>query len=67
MALARLELAEASALWVLDEPFNALDTAATEWLLGLIERHLARGGLVGLTSHQPVGLADGLAQVALAL
>ena len=27
-------------LWVLDEPFNALDTAATAWLLGLIEAHL---------------------------
>ena len=67
VALARLELAEASALWVLDEPFNALDTAACEWLLGLIERHLARGGLVVLTSHQPVALADGLAQVVLAL
>jgi heme exporter protein A len=67
VALARLELAAASALWVLDEPFNALDTAATGWLLGLIERHLARGGLVVLTSHQPVDLADGLVQVVLAL
>ena len=67
MALARLELAETAALWVLDEPFNALDTAACVWLLGLIERHLARGGLVVLTSHQPVALADGLAQVVLAL
>ncbi len=67
VALARLELAETAALWVLDEPFNALDTAACDWLLGLIERHLARGGLVVLTSHQPVALADGLAQVVLAL
>ena len=50
-------------LWVLDEPFNALDTAATAWLLGLIEAHLRRGGLVVLTSHQPVALSDGVPQV----
>ena len=67
VALARLELAETRALWVLDEPFNALDSAATDWLLGLIQRQLQRGGLVVLTSHQPVALADGLAQVVLAL
>lgn len=65
-ALARLPLGQAL-LWVLDEPFNALDTAATAWLLGLIENHLKHGGLVVLTSHQPVGLSDGVAQVNLAL
>ena len=65
-ALARLPLGQAL-LWVLDEPFNALDTAATAWLLGLIEAHLQRGGLVVLTSHQPVGLSDSVAQVSLAL
>jgi heme exporter protein A len=65
-ALARLPLGQAL-LWVLDEPFNALDTAATAWLLGLIEAHLRRGGLVVLTSHQPVGLSDSVAQVSLAL
>ena len=65
-ALARLPLGQAL-LWVLDEPFNALDTAATAWLLGLIEAHLRRGGLVVLTSHQPVALSDSVAQVSLAL
>lgn len=65
-ALARLPLGTAL-LWVLDEPFNALDTAATAWLLGLIEAHLQRGGLVVLTSHQPVGLSEHLPQVVLAL
>jgi heme exporter protein A len=65
-ALARLPLGQAQ-LWVLDEPFNALDTVATAWLLGLIEAHLHRGGLVVLTSHQPVGLSDNVAQVTLAL
>lgn len=65
-ALARLPLGSAR-LWVLDEPFNALDSAATAWLLGLIEGQLQRGGLVVLTSHQPVGLSEHLPQVVLAL
>ena len=65
-ALARLPLGSAR-LWVLDEPFNALDSAATAWLLGLIEGQLQRGGLVVLTSHQPVGLSEQLPQVVLAL
>jgi heme exporter protein A len=65
-ALARLPLADAT-LWVLDEPFNALDTAATTWLAGLVEAHLQRGGLAVLTSHQPVALGAQVAQVELAL
>lgn len=51
-ALARLALSQQAGLWVLDEPFNALDTAATAWLTGLIETHLQNAGLVVLTSHQ---------------
>ena len=65
-ALARLPLGQAL-LWVLDEPFNALDSAANAWLLGLIESQLKRGGLVVLTSHQPVALSEHLPQVLLAL
>jgi heme exporter protein A len=65
-ALARLPLGRC-ALWVLDEPFNALDAAATAWLLGLIETQLRRGGLVVLTSHQAVALGDAVPQVSLAL
>jgi heme exporter protein A len=52
--LARLPLAAARTLWVLDEPFNALDVAATQWLSDLLRAHLARGGMVVLTSHQAV-------------
>ena len=51
-ALARLALSQNAPLWILDEPFNALDTAANAWLTGLIESHLHSGGLVVLTSHQ---------------
>lgn len=66
-ALARLGLCAGAPLWVLDEPFNALDTAATAWLLALLEQHLGAGGLVVLTSHQPVPLSAQAAQQELAL
>jgi heme exporter protein A len=58
--LARLALPSPRALWVLDEPFNALDAAAGDWLAGLVTAQLARGGTVVLTSHQAVPL-DGVA------
>ena len=67
VALARLELSSAAPLWVLDEPFNALDNAATAWLLALVSAQLARGGVVVLTSHQAVALADEVQPVTLAL
>lgn len=51
-ALARLALAREAGLWVLDEPFNALDEAACQWLQTLISAQLARGAVVVLTSHQ---------------
>ena len=53
-ALSRLALSQSALLWVLDEPFNALDTAATEWLAGLIDAHLGNAGVVVLTSHQDI-------------
>ena len=65
--LARLLLVPDAPLWVLDEPFNALDVEATGWLCGLIERQLARAGVVVLTSHQPVPLPEALSQVLLEL
>jgi len=43
-------------LWILDEPFNALDTHAVQALQGLIAEHIEQGGLVVLTSHQAVSL-----------
>lgn len=62
VALARLLLAAHRPLWVLDEPFNTLDAAATQWLGALLLAHLARGGIVVLTSHQALALDDGAAQ-----
>ena len=49
-ALARTALSDAR-LWLLDEPFNALDTAACEQLGHSIERHVERGGLALITSE----------------
>jgi heme exporter protein A len=57
VALARLELCEARALWVLDEPLTALDAQAVTLVRGRIAAHLGRGGVVVLTSHQEVNLS----------
>jgi heme exporter protein A len=54
VVLARLAFAQSRRLWVLDEPFNALDTDASAWLASLVQSQLARGGIVVLTSHQAV-------------
>ena len=56
--LARLAVRKA-ALWILDEPFTALDVKAVEMLSGLIEAHLAAGGMAILTSHQSMPLPNG--------
>jgi len=56
VALARLCTTAAAALWILDEPFNALDSSAVATLHGLIEQQLAAGGMVLLTAHQSVQL-----------
>lgn len=52
VALARLLLSGDMPLWVLDEPFDALDVAASAWLVQLIAAQVARGGVVVLTHHQ---------------
>lgn len=58
VALARL-VKERRPLWILDEPFVALDVAAVTWLAGLIGAHLQRGGLCVMTTHQPVDIPAG--------
>jgi len=55
VALARL-LLQTPPLWLLDEPFVALDGPAQRWVASLMEAHLARGGIVLFTSHQPVDI-----------
>jgi len=56
-ALARL-LASQAPLWVLDEPFVALDVKAIDGLRGLLADHVTQGGMVLFTSHQPVTLVS---------
>lgn len=57
VALARLALAPAR-LWVLDEPFVAMDDAGMRMLEALIAGHLDHGGLAVLTSHQTVNIGS---------
>ncbi len=60
-ALARLALDAAPRVWLLDEPYDALDTASMATLSALIDGHRQRGGAVLLTSHQAIAL-DGAAE-----
>ncbi|OQX46299.1 MAG: hypothetical protein B0D90_01295, partial [Candidatus Sedimenticola endophacoides] len=46
-------------LWILDEPFTALDKAAVEFLQSVVREHVANGGMVILTTHQEVSLTRG--------
>lgn len=55
LALARL-LVAARTLWVLDEPFTALDARSCRLLEQLTREHVAQGGLVALSSHQEFAL-----------
>ena len=56
--LARLLLRQAK-LWILDEPFNALDVRAVEMLSELILEHIASGGIAIMTSHQEIPMPNG--------
>ena len=62
VALARLVLSAALPLWIVDEPFTALDTDAVEEVKTLIAQHLARGAAVVLTTHQEVEITAVLKQ-----
>jgi heme exporter protein A len=54
VALARLYVSEEVPLWILDEPFTALDVRGVAHLSALIARHIQNGGTVVLTTHQEV-------------
>jgi len=62
VALARLWVSEA-ALWILDEPFSALDVDAVEALQGVIRQHVEHGGMVIITTHQDVSFTSQEAKV----
>ena len=56
VALARL-LTCAAALWVLDEPFTALDARGVAVVDAMLREHTEAGGGAMITSHHPVALA----------
>lgn len=53
VALATLWITQ-SKLWILDEPFAALDVASTEVLASRLGEHMANGGMTIITTHQDV-------------
>jgi len=56
LAIARLIISQ-HPLWILDEPFTALDSKGITMLKELMINHLQQGGLVILTSHHDFELA----------
>jgi heme exporter protein A len=58
VALARL-LVSSAPLWILDEPFTALDLDAVDLLQMLIAEQVAKESIVILTTHQEVALTSG--------
>ena len=57
VAQARLLVTRAR-LWILDEPFTAIDRRGVADIEALISEHTHEGGMVVLTSHHPVRLTD---------
>jgi heme exporter protein A len=62
VALARLALAAPAPLWVLDEPFTALDTSAVACVQQMMGSHVGAGGIVIFTSHQEVAIGEVVCQ-----
>ena len=57
LALARL-LVSQRPLWLLDEPFAALDTAGQALVAQLMARHCGAGGMIIAATHEPLGLGN---------
>ncbi|MEW6647376.1 MAG: cytochrome c biogenesis heme-transporting ATPase CcmA [Pseudomonadota bacterium] len=61
VALARLLLVPGR-LWILDEPFTALDVAGRALVEALLREHAAQGGMAVVTSHHAVDLEGSAVQ-----
>lgn len=59
VALSRL-LVSGTSLWILDEPFVALDKQAVAFLEDVIREHIANDGMAIVTTHQEVSLTRGM-------
>lgn len=57
LALARLLVSERP-LWLLDEPFAALDTAGQGLIAQLMARHCGHGGIIIAATHDALGLGN---------
>ena len=57
VALARLWLTRAT-LWILDEPFTAIDVNGVDRLTQRMAQHTEQGGIVIPTTHQPLNVAE---------
>lgn len=56
LAIARLLVLQ-KPLWILDEPFTALDVRSCQLTTDLLSEHLDRGGIAVLSSHQDFKMA----------
>jgi heme exporter protein A len=64
VALARL-LVTPTPLWILDEPFTALDKEGVAWLEQQLAHHVEKGGSVLITSHHALSDISALRQIEL--
>ena len=64
VSLARLYLSDA-VLWILDEPFTAIDKDGVAEKEALIAEHAKRGGAVLLTTHHELSLACNVQKIRL--
>ena len=66
VALADLSITNAK-LWILDEPFTAIDVHGVAWLETVLANHINSDGMVIMTSHQRLsGMSGSVASVQLA-
>ena len=56
LSIARLTAVQRP-IWLLDEPTSALDAPSQERLAGLMQTHLATGGIIVAATHGPIGLS----------
>ncbi|MGI2028226.1 cytochrome c biogenesis heme-transporting ATPase CcmA [Endozoicomonas acroporae] len=52
-------IASPARLWILDEPFTAIDIEGVSWLERLFDEHAHQGGMVLVTSHQALNDRQG--------
>ena len=62
VSLARLYLSDAP-LWILDEPFTAIDKHGVAQKEALIQQHADQGGAVILTTHHELALGERLRRI----